>query len=120
MIPRFRIWFAFLGGALAWTVHFMGSYAIGETACKMDRSDSVFLGINLMQILLSVLTLICAGVAIAAIKTSRSEQLSNEVPFRGDPSNARFIASTGGLTNLIFLLVILAEALPLAMLAVCG
>ncbi len=94
-----RNWFGLLGGALAWTVHLMGAYALAEGFCRSGLAASTFGGFSILLWGLSLLTVLALGVAGYAFWIARG-------------LTTVFLAQTGGLANLLFLLIILAQSLP--------
>lgn len=114
MASRIRLWFAFLGGALAWTLHFMGSYAIGEASCLMGAADVEWLGLNVMTWLLILLSILCLLFAGAAIVISRKDQLHSIARIDRQAAEVElFMTRTGLVNNLIFTLVIVAQTFPI-------
>ncbi|HYX32468.1 MAG TPA: hypothetical protein VE954_05095 [Oligoflexus sp.] len=117
MLQRFRIWYAFLGGAIAWTLHFMGSYAISEAFCRMHPAPLSLLGMNAMiwcLLLLTLVALAMAGIALWLSPRQHFASLTREGHHQGDL--VHFMARTSLLSNGLFLLVIVAQAFPILVL----
>ncbi len=93
---RISWWFALLGGALAWLFHLLTTYAIGEFLCVLDARLAA-------AILLSGATMLALAVTLwsACIAWKCRE---------------RFICYVGLIADGIFLLVILAQTVPIFLL----
>jgi hypothetical protein len=114
------IWFAFLGGPLAWVAHFLATYGSVSLACDEGANGLLYLT-----------TIIAAPVAIAAgVVAWRLWQ--QPAPRNGEPvvkdegtalrvtARTRFFGFAGMLMSAIFLLAILAEGAAPLMLDPCG
>lgn len=120
--PRWwRLWFGFLGGALAWGLHFGGLYTLVSVHCAtgwLSNAPAWLIGIGV------VVTLLALGITGAA--GWAATQLRRDTPATGDAvAEARLEAGralgTGGmLLNGLFALLIALETLPLFVLRACG
>lgn len=96
------VWFAFLGGPLAWSAHFLASYGLVYVACVTGSKSLLYL-----------VTVVAAAVAIAAAAVGW--RLWRQPEPSGDPAAAqvgartRFFGRAGLLMSVLFLLVILSE-----------
>jgi TRAP-type C4-dicarboxylate transport system permease small subunit len=104
------VWFAFLGGPLAWTAHLLISYGLVYVPCAV-RLPLLLLG-----------TLVMAAVAIAAAVVSwrfiqRSPAQETDAPMGG---RNRFVGYAGLLNSILFLLIILAQGVTPLVLGGCG
>jgi hypothetical protein len=114
MRERSKIWFAFLGGALAWTLHLMGTYALSEGFCRSGLHQISFLGLGLMIWGLGLLTLLALAVTLSALWIARRQQLSSLANVRaGSGDIFLFMARSSLLANALFLIVIVAQSLPI-------
>jgi hypothetical protein len=106
--PRAALWFAFLGGPVAWSAHLLASYPMVSVACAMGTSAP-----------LHAITAITAALAAAAALTGF---LAYRRVRRGGPAGAgdryaraRFMAIAGMVMAGFFTFVILVEGLPPAL-----
>jgi hypothetical protein len=114
------IWFGLLGGGVAWVIHLLAAYVLSEWGCVRHAFPGFsLLGLSgLAWLLLGVtaLTLLVAAAgALAAYSDMRGKDTVGEEerdPMALDDSRAR-IAQIGCVMSLTFLLVILAESVPI-------
>jgi hypothetical protein len=92
---RPSLWFAFLAGPAAWTLHELLSYALVKLACETGA------GFVLHLVSLLTLALAVAG-AFAAVRIYQRESAPD----------ARFLAAASGLMSGLFCFAILMEYLP--------
>lgn len=129
----FGRWFAFLGGAVAWTAHLMLSYAIGEFGCVAELHHTQWAGVTLTGWLLIALTAATLAVAGAATWTGYREYMryrhAHEQPLgpadyadRADDEHAdpcggagSFLLRSGFLMSGFFAVIIVGEAFPLVL-----
>lgn len=117
MQDRFRIWYAFLGGALGWTLHLMGSYALSEGFCRSGLQASSFLGFSLMLWSLGTLTVLALAITISALCLSHRQHLSSLASVNGEQSDILlFMARSSLLSNALFLLIIVTQVFPILIL----
>ncbi|MEX0741819.1 MAG: hypothetical protein WD079_03415 [Phycisphaeraceae bacterium] len=120
-----RGWFAFLGGAIAWTAHILLSYAIAEFGCTRGLHHTQLAGITLTAWLLIMLTVLMFLLAVAAAwagwpqggmrpaaQLDRSDAEDDE---KADPraTASDHLRRTGALLSGLFAIIILAQAVPL-------
>lgn len=128
--PRFTspflLWFGFLGGAVAWALQFGIGYGLVEIACNSDRLAFTILGISAADLLSLLATLLAVLTALsAAVIAYLSQPLGiwgSATEESGAPEargRSRFMAYTGVIMNVIFLLAIIAQALPFFFLRTC-
>jgi hypothetical protein len=110
---RFRLWFALVGGAVAWLVHLMGAYVIAEFGCVGTTQEYSVLGVTLVAWLLVGLTLLTCGVAVGATLVARGMEHARTDVLRPDDDAVRSIAHAGALTSGISAFVILFESVPI-------
>lgn len=108
-VPLAALWFALLGGPIAWTAHLLASYPLVPHACDTGSTT-----------LLNIVTAVTAVIAAAAAATGwwayrRGRRAgAPDGPGGGDASESRvgFMALTGMLVALLFTFAILIEGLP--------
>jgi hypothetical protein len=113
---RGRLYFAFFGGGIAWTLHLILSYLLAEFACLSGADEARLLGITLIAwslLALSAVMLAASGAAalvgwrakrqLAALKGNRDDELDTEIHF----------ARSGAIMSGIFALVIACQTLPI-------
>ncbi len=111
MRERLMTWYSFLGGAIAWTLHLMGSYGLSEMLCLKNASTL------LLTLVLSGLTLISLAISGSAFWIARRKQLELAAALDSKAmGNPFFMALTSVISNGFFSVVILAQALPVFML----
>lgn len=103
------LWFATLGGAVAWAAHLLLAWGIDELACSSGRPDRVA-GLPLTGVL-TVIVVVPAAIAAAAIGVAAVawRRLSKAVKAEDhSPSldRARMMASIGLSANLLFFAII--------------
>lgn len=105
-----RLWFAFLGGALAWAVHIGARYPLVEVACNSG------LGVWVLH----AVTALCLGVALAAgvVSWRLCERLetADHFPLR---RRSLFMARSGIFLSALFAFIIVLEAMPAFMVDPC-
>lgn len=115
-VHRFRLWFGVLGGAVAWTVHLLVSYAIAEFGCVSPFRDVRFLnvtGVAWLGILTSLAMLAVAVAATLVALRIKRRMVGSEDAIRYEAEDGRvFMARTGVLTSGLFVFIILVQALP--------
>jgi uncharacterized membrane protein YidH (DUF202 family) len=103
-VSRAALWFAFLGGPVAWTARLLASYPLVSVACRMGSPA-----------ILNAITAVTAAVGIAAAVTGwlayRRVRDAAHAGL-GDPNaRARFMALGGVLISIIFTFAILNEGM---------
>ena len=102
--------------ALAWTVHLLGAVTISEWACLAGWGQAIVLGIALLSWVLIALTL--ATVLVAAVGVWLAYRAASGQPPWDEPRSAiahneLFLARVGVWAGAMFLLVILAQSIPI-------
>ena len=113
--PGFRLWFAFLGGPVAWSAQLLVNYFVVALACHGQLSATLLVH--------ETVTLATGLVALAALLLARSSRHAvAPVSTEGEPPRGRsaFLARTGLLVSALFLGVIAAGALPTLLLPACA
>lgn len=108
-ISRFAAWFALLGGGIAWMARFLVVWAIAEFGCVSGALEIG--GLRSPVVILTLVSLPFLGVAAAAVYVGWSRNRTAAA----DDSNlgGRFMAGTGAITSGIFIVVMIAEIVPL-------
>lgn len=103
-VSRLALWFAFLGGPVAWTVRLLASYPLVSVACRMGTTAP-----------LNLITAATAAVGIAAVFTGliayRRVRRGGAAGLGDAYARARFMALGGVLISSIFTYSILAEGM---------
>jgi hypothetical protein len=104
-ISRAALWFAFLGGPIAWSAHLLSSYPLVSVACRMQTTMP-----------LHAITVVTAAIAAGAAATG---WIAHRRVRAGGPGGlgdaygrARFMAIGGIVMGIFFTYVILIEGLP--------
>jgi hypothetical protein len=104
-VPRLALWFALLGGPIAWSAHLLASYPLVSVACQLQTTAP-----------LNLITAITATLAAAAGITGAvaHRRIGQDGPGGlGDSyARARFMALAGLIAGAFFTFVILVEGLP--------
>jgi hypothetical protein len=107
------LWFGVLGGALAWTVHLLLSYALVAPACVVDNAWLL----HAVTVGTLVPTALAGLVSYRAWQRHRADARSG---VRGEESGwRRFMALAGLVLSVLFGLAIVLEGLPVAILSPC-
>lgn len=113
-------WFGVVGGALAWTAHLLGAWAINELTCGVGRTTVA--GVPLVAVMwVTVIVPALVTAAALAISTLLWRRESAAAHQRGDRGYGR--ASMMGLVglgaNVLFLAIIVAGGAAVLVLPVC-
>jgi len=103
---RGALWFAFLGGPIAWSAHLLASYPLVSIACQLGSTT-----------LLHAITAVTAAIAAAAALTGwlAYRRVRTGGPTAGPAdrfARARFMAISGLALGILFTFVILVEGMP--------
>ena len=113
-VSRAGLWFAVLGGPVAWTLHLLTAYLLAEFGCLTWMGRWMFLGASAVFWSVLVMTISTAAMGATAIYTGVAiyQQLKDfaATPHR-DAQSAT--ARIGIYTSVYAVLVILVESLPL-------
>lgn len=118
-----EVWFGVLGGAIAWSVHFLVLYFLVEALCVTGTAGTRVFGFALPAFVIAIVTvvalLVAFGAAVVAHRSWRRWRGSehDEVRLRGSGAHLLFL---GLLLNGFFVLMILVETLPIFFLGPCG
>lgn len=107
-------WPTLLGGAVAWTLHLLGAYLIGEFGCLTTMREPTLLGIT--AVAWAILTLSAAMLAVAVGFTwlaYRIGQTRHHATPPDDRSVRHFTARLGVWLNGLFAFVIAFETVPI-------
>jgi hypothetical protein len=118
VVSRPALWFGFIGGALAWTMHLMTAYAIAEFGCVGSLGHRSYLGISYVAWLEIFVTVVTASLAAAAtfVAYRCHRRLTPPSPDSADSSShaaERNTAYMGLLAGSLFFFVILFESIPI-------
>jgi hypothetical protein len=112
-------WFAFLGGAAAWTFHLVVGYGLEEVACSPGTAGQDVAGVD-VELLVAVLTGVAGAVALASGLAGLALHRSVSRGRRDDPrGRLAFMAGAGALAGFVFLLIILLGGIQIARLDSC-
>ena len=130
----FVLWFAVLGGAVAWTAHLLLGWGLEEIACSPVSQGPEVLGLSL-TVWIGAITAVLAAVTVAAgllayrfwRQGGAADPNAHIEPAGGDPepqelvSSARagFMALFGLAANALFLLIIVYGGVSLLLLRPC-
>lgn len=109
--------FSLLGGGVAWLLHLLGVYVIGEFGCVSGWGEWIVGGISMVSWLLFVVTLLTGLLGLAATLVAwRVEKLlqgakGNEASVLSE--NQYFVARLALGLNGIFVFIILTQAVPI-------
>lgn len=108
--------FAFFGGAFAWAVHLMLAQFISEWSFVGGIYRRSFLGLSISVWILLAAALALTALAAASLGVAirlRKKASKEDVGPSPSGATADFLAAVGILSGIVFVLVILAQSLPL-------
>lgn len=109
MPGRALLWFAFLGGPVAWSAHLLASYPLVPVAC--ERAST--LPLNLVTLATALVAAASAAAGAWGLRRLRAAEAPGGGGGLGDaPRRARFMARFGLWSGVFFTFVILVEGLP--------
>jgi K+-transporting ATPase A subunit len=115
---RILLWFGFLGGAIAWSIHLVAAALIAEWGCFSGLQQTSYGGITLVAWILILLS--GAMFLIALFATLSACAVRKRLPAAGDDSALpphdemdQFLARFGVAASGVFTFIILAESLPI-------
>jgi hypothetical protein len=108
---RGALWFALWGGGAAWLAHLLLVYLIGELGCMGRLQEVRWLGLSAVAWSVFAAAAVTLVVAAAALRVSLRALASvrPEGPFG---ATVAFVGRAGIAGNLLFLLVIAAQTVP--------
>lgn len=112
--PTWRRWFAFLAGGIAWTLHLLSIYAIGEFGCVSGWGRITYGGVSAVawMILAASASTLALAVASAVVGYRDVRRDSNEESPSSEDEGGRYLSRFGLILNVLFSLIILVETLP--------
>lgn len=137
-VPPWALWFGFLGAPLGWTLQTLANTAIASHGCYPQLSPLDRPGTGGLRGILFVISIaaIVAGVAALAVSFSAWRRTSSEHQGKSGASTrqhaestaaletgegrTRFMALSGVLTSLVFLVVIVAHTAAVFVVIPCG
>jgi len=112
-VRRAGLWFGFLGGGIAWTLHLLSAYAIAEFGCVGGLGERQYGSISLvawLELIATGLTVCLALAATAcAYRCERRLRSQEETAAVGEKTTAR----AGLFASGSFAFVILFESIPI-------
>jgi hypothetical protein len=110
--PRAALWFAFLGGPIAWSAHLLASYPMVSVACRMGTAAP-------LHAITAITAALAAASALAGLLAYRRVRDGGQGGVGGGVGDryarARFMAIAGMVIGGFFTFVILVEGLPPAL-----
>jgi hypothetical protein len=112
--PVWRRWFAFLGGGIAWTLHLLSIYAIGEFGCVGGWDRFAWAGISLVAWMIISISVLLLVVALSACLIGYQGKMrdARQPSTVAENEGGVFLSSYGFLLSGLFALIILVETLP--------
>lgn len=99
------LWFyVLLGGAIAWLIHLMVTYAIGEFACVAKGELFIWGSLSSTHWFIYLASILCLAFSIGALIFS--------IRLNKSIQNSQFLRTFGVFVNLIFSLAIVAQTVP--------
>jgi preprotein translocase subunit SecG len=105
-------WYGYMGAPIAWLLHLLGAYAIAEFGCVGLGDAARYMGIAVVSWLLlglTVLMVLAAGGALVVAGLSRRRLGESS----GVAETESFLMRSGAYLGVIFLLIILVQAIPI-------
>lgn len=99
------LWYAFLGGPVAWAVHIAARYPLVPTACKAGA-------VWILHVITAACLAVSVGAALSAVRVSRAVAPEAATAPRPPASRVRYMAWTGLGFSVLFGTAILLELLP--------
>lgn len=115
-VRRAVLWFALLGGGVAWTLQLLLAYVVSEFGCLSGLGEKPAAGLTLVAWLLIGVSLGALALASAATLTAARIRRELRGRRRDEAEGVRTAAFSGDLalvTNLVFILVIVAQSVPI-------
>lgn len=113
-VSGWRLWFALLGGAVAWTGHLMLAYAISEFGCTSGIGRRSVLGVSAVSWMLLLMS--AAMIALAAWAYATAGGVGRGARGTSHPdehSTAEYVAHFGRIANGLFLFIVVIESVPI-------
>jgi hypothetical protein len=113
--PRtWRRWFAFVAGGIAWTIHLLSIYAIGEFGCVGGYGRVSYWGVSAVAWMIIAVSVVLLAVALAAAFTGYRDMRRDslrEAP-ETDDEGGQYLSRFGFILSGLFALIIVVETLP--------
>jgi hypothetical protein len=114
-VHTWKMWFALVGGAVAWTAHLMLAYVIAEFGCVGGLAHRTFLTISVLSWMLIAMSAVMTAAAAGAVVISyrihqRARLVSSDVD---DTATAEYVGRFGLIANAVFLFVVLVQCVPI-------
>ncbi|HZS59276.1 MAG TPA: hypothetical protein VFA43_08410 [Gemmatimonadaceae bacterium] len=110
-----KIWYAFLGAPLAWSLQLIIGYAMVAHACYPNMDPLNFAGAGGARITATIVTVVTLIIAIVALGTAR-QLVTAQV---GGDGVARYLSIAGILTGIVFTLLIVFNLIALIVEPTC-
>jgi hypothetical protein len=109
---RWALWYGYMGSSIAWLLHLIGAYAIAEFGCVAHRESPRYLGVALVSWMLLGLTAVLMTVASGSlfIAAWNRRRLGEAI---GIAETESFLMRSGTYLGIVFLLIILVQAIPI-------
>lgn len=112
------LWFGFLGGAIAWSIHLVAAALIAEWGCFSGLQQTTYGGVTLVAWLLILLSV--SMFLIAVFATAAAYAVKKRLPVLAENDDLapheemdRFLARFGVAASGVFVFIIAAESLPI-------
>lgn len=102
---RVALWFAFLGGPIAWSAHLLASYPLVSVACDLGTTAP-------LNIITAATATLSAAAAVVGWVSYRRVRAGGPGGLGDAYGRARFMALTGFVLGVFFTFVTLVEGLP--------
>lgn len=102
---RGALWFAFLGGPVAWSAHLLSSYPLVDVACRLETTAP-------LHLITAITAFIAAAAALTGWLAYRRVRDGGPGGLGDAYARARFMAVGGITMGLFFTFVILVEGFP--------
>lgn len=109
-----HLWFALLGAAIAWFIHFMACYLLLEVACVLGWQQQQLLGLNGVAAAIVLTTLVCLPLAVASGVVAWRATAD-----RNSAEHATYLGQAGMMLSVLFVGIIVFETLPALVLPPC-
>jgi hypothetical protein len=116
---EWRLWFALVGGAVAWAGHLLSAYAVAEFGCVAGLGHRDVFSLTIVSWMLLVVSAVMTAIAAAALLVSC--RINGESPssapapsLDADERAAReFVGRFGRIANGLFLFTVLVQSIPI-------
>lgn len=114
-VSQTGLWFGLLGGAAAWTGQLLAASLLSEWGCLAGWQERTWQGLSVVAWLILVASLLATLAAVAALLASGGilRRCSGAAPSDAAGANARFLARAGFYSSALFVVIILAQTLPI-------